>query len=47
LMFTGRNRIRGIETGRAVVVEGVGRRERGRLVIVNPAYTLLGAATKS
>jgi RecG-like helicase len=47
LMFTGRNRIRGIETGRAVVVEGVGRLERGRLVIVNPAYTLLGAATKS
>ena len=25
LAFTGRNRIRGIETGRAIVVEGVGR----------------------
>jgi hypothetical protein len=41
LVFTGRNRIRGIETGRAIVVEGVGRIEQGRLMIWNPAYTLL------
>lgn len=41
LVFTGRNRIRGIETGRAIVVEGVGRVEQGRLMIWNPAYTLL------
>lgn len=39
--FTGRNRIRGIETGRAMMVEGVARRERGHLVITNPAYVLL------
>ncbi len=44
MMFTGRNRVRGLETGRAVVAEGVGGRERGRLVIWNPAYTLLGEA---
>lgn len=41
LMFTGRNRLRGIDTGRAMIVEGVGRVERGRLLIWNPAYTLL------
>jgi hypothetical protein len=47
LVFTGRNRIRGIETGRAIVVEGVGRSEKGRMWIWNPAYTLLDGATKS
>ena len=41
LVFTGRNRIRGMETGRAIVVEGVGRVEKGRMMIWNPAYTLL------
>jgi hypothetical protein len=40
-IFTGRSRIRGIEAGRAVLFEGVGRREHGRFVVVNPAYTLL------
>jgi len=40
-VFTGRNRIRGFDPGRAVVFEGVGRRERGRFVVRNPAYTLL------
>jgi len=47
LVFTGRNRIRGIETGRAIVVEGVGRSEKGRLLIWNPAYTLLDGLTSS
>jgi hypothetical protein len=40
-VFTGRSRIPGIEAGRAVLFEGVARREHGRLVVVNPAYTLL------
>ena len=47
LVFTGRNRIRGMETGRAIVVEGVGRIEGGRLTIWNPAYTLLDGVVKS
>jgi RecG-like helicase len=40
-VFTGRSRIPGMEAGRAVLFEGVGRREFGQLVVVNPAYTLL------
>jgi hypothetical protein len=40
-VFTGRRRIPGLSPGRAVVVEGVGRDEGGRLVLLNPAYTLL------
>ena len=40
-VFTGRSRIFGIEAGRAVLFEGVARRERGQLVVFNPAYTLL------
>jgi hypothetical protein len=40
-VFTGRSRILGLDAGRAVVFEGVVHRERGRLVVVNPAYTLL------
>jgi hypothetical protein len=40
-VFTGRSRIRGFEAGRAVLFEGVARREGDRLVVVNPAYTLL------
>jgi RecG-like helicase len=47
LVFTGRNRINGIETGRMVVVEGVGRIEKGRLTFWNPAYTLLDGVAKS
>jgi hypothetical protein len=46
-VFTGRNRIRGFDLGRAVVFEGVGRVERGRFVVWNPAYTLLDGATSS
>jgi hypothetical protein len=40
-VFTGRSRIFGIEAGRAILFEGVARRDRGQLVVYNPAYTLL------
>jgi len=40
-VFTGRRRLGGIDPGRTVLFEGVGREERGRLLLVNPAYTLL------
>ncbi len=40
-VFTGRSRISGLDAGRAVLFEGVGRRDHGQLVVVNPAYTLL------
>lgn len=41
VVFSGRRRIRGLDAGRTVIIEGVGRRQRGQLVIHNPAYTLL------
>lgn len=41
VVFSGRRRIRGLDAGRTVIIEGVGRRERGQLVVHNPAYTLL------
>ena len=40
-VFTGRRRLAGVDCGRRVVVEGVGRRERGRLLMLNPAYTIV------
>lgn len=40
-VFTGRRSIRGIDPGRGLVLEGVVRRERERLTMVNPSYTLL------
>ena len=40
-VFTGRPRIGGLEAGRAVLFEGVAHRDGDRLVVVNPAYTLL------
>lgn len=40
-VFTGRKRLAGVDCGRRVVIEGVGRRERGRLLVMNPAYTLV------
>lgn len=40
-VFTGRRAIRGLDPGRGVALEGVVRRERSRLTMVNPAYTLL------
>ncbi len=41
VVFTGRRAIRGLDPGRGVVLEGVARRERDKLTLVNPAYTLL------
>lgn len=40
-VFTGRRRIAGLSLGRGVLVEGVMRIERGRSILLNPAYTLL------
>ena len=40
-VFTGRRRIVGIETGRALVLEGVPHPDRGRSIMLNPSYTLL------
>ncbi len=40
-VFTGRRHIPGIEHGRAVIIEGVAHDERGRLVMLNPSYTLI------
>jgi hypothetical protein len=40
-IFTGRRRIKGLTPGRGVLLEGVGREDNGRLVLLNPAYTLL------
>ncbi len=40
-VFTGRRSLGGIEHGRSVLLEGVAHDERGRTVLLNPAYTLL------
>jgi hypothetical protein len=40
-VFTGRRRLGGVDCGRRILVEGVGRTERGRLVVLNPAYTIV------
>ena len=40
-VFTGRRRIAGLEHGRAVILEGVATREADRLLVFNPAYTLV------
>lgn len=40
-VFTGRKRVGGLDPGRPVQVEGMARRDRGRLTLINPAYTLL------
>lgn len=40
-VFTGRRRLGGLDPGRTILVEGVARRERGRVLLLNPAYTLL------
>jgi len=44
VVFTGRRSVGGLEHGRGLVVEGVAHDERGRCVILNPAYTLLPKA---
>jgi hypothetical protein len=41
LVFTGRSHLGGVQSGRALLAEGVGRREGSRFVVRNPAYTLL------
>ena len=41
VVFTGRRSIAGLDPGRGVVLEGTARAERNRLVLMNPAYTLL------
>jgi hypothetical protein len=43
-VFTGRRAMGGLEHGRGVLIEGVAHDERGRRVILNPAYTLLPPA---
>ncbi|CAN0050172.1 unnamed protein product [Phaeothamnion confervicola] len=40
-VFTGRRQVAGISHNRALVLEGVARLERNRLVMLNPAYTLI------
>jgi len=40
-IFLGRRRIPGLDPGRGVVLEGVARKEGQRMVLLNPAYTLL------
>lgn len=40
-VFTGRRHLGGVDHNRALVLEGVARKERNRLVMLNPAYTLL------
>ena len=42
VIFTGRRRIGGVEPGRSIVLEGTARDTNGRVVLMNPAYTLLG-----
>lgn len=41
-VFDGRTRIRGLDSGRTIIIEGVGRREHGEFVVRNPAYTIVG-----
>lgn len=40
-VFTGRRRLSGVDCGRRILIEGVGREERGRILVVNPSYTIV------
>lgn len=40
-LFTGRRRVTGLEQGRSLLLEGVPFQEHGRMMLLNPAYTLL------
>lgn len=40
-VFTGTTHIGGLALGQGVLLEGVARSERGRTLLLNPAYTLL------
>jgi len=42
-VFLGRRSLPGVTPGRGLVIEGVPRKEGGRCVLLNPAYTLLPA----
>jgi len=40
VVFTGRRKLPGLKLGGGLRVEGVGRLERNRLMLLNPSYTL-------
>lgn len=40
-VFTGRRRLAGVDCGRRILIKGVGRAERGRLLVLNPSYTIV------
>lgn len=40
-VFTGRRRLSGVDCGRRILIEGVGRQERGRILVINPSYTIV------
>lgn len=40
-VFTGRRRLGGVDCGRRIVIQGVGRTEHNRVVVVNPSYTIV------
>ena len=42
VIFSGRRNIPGVDHGKCIMVDGVPHRDGGRVVILNPAYTLLG-----
>jgi amino acid transporter len=42
-IFTGRRSITGLDPARTVRLDGVAQHQRGRTVMINPRYTLLGA----
>lgn len=41
-IFTGRRAIPGISPSKGIALDGVARQERNRIVLLNPAYELLG-----
>ena len=46
VVFTGCRHVAGVASGRRLRIEGVLRRERQRLVCMNPAYLLLGSTAE-
>ena len=42
VIFSGRRNIPGVDHGKCIMVDGVPHRDGGRVVILYPAYTLLG-----
>jgi hypothetical protein len=41
-VFTGRRTIPGVTPGKGIVLDGVARQDHNRIVLLNPAYELLG-----